>query len=572
MPGLKTEWVRNPLTGRRDECVAGEVLVRFGAATRGAARDAVHRAIGARVLSRIPEIGVERVGCPDGLSVEETVAAYRGRAGVISAEPNYIVRALERQKRVPAFDGAATLAGRSRLIPNDPRFAEQYGLGNIEAPAAWDTATGCPEVVIAVLDTGVNLTHEDLQANIWQNLDETPNNGVDDDGNGKVDDRFGWDFVDNDNDPDTEDNSGNGDKHGTHVAGIAAAIGNNGVGVAGVVWQCKIMSVRVLNASGNGTNAGVMDGIVYAAQNGAHVINLSIGGGYSAAMQSAIDFAYDRDVVICVALGNDGEEITTSQSTWQSPVCNDGTPGVDNKILGVAAVDRFDIKPGWSNYSAAYSFCDVSAPGVDVLSTWWPSGYGIISGTSMATPHVAGLAAMLRCQFPSDTNAEIMARIRGSADNIDAANPAVAGKLGTGRINAFNALQPPQPGPIRFVSHDVDDDTQGTSDGDGDLLVEPGESIELSVTVRNQGMLQAQNVRATLTTTTPGITITDDSESFANVPAFATASTLDDFDFTVAPSVPLGSVINFELTAVADNGGPWVSQFSVRAGRGPDGE
>ncbi|NLE58432.1 MAG: S8 family serine peptidase, partial [Planctomycetes bacterium] len=400
-------------------------------------------------------------------------------------------------------------------------------------------------------------------------------NGRDDDGNGFIDDVYGYDFSDGDGDPDVEDDYGDGESHGTHCAGTVGAVGNNGVGVVGVCWDVSIMAVRVLDADGAGDYYDVAEGIVYAAQNGADVISMSLGGGYDTSLQSAINQAYSAGVVICAAMGNEYSHITTDQSTWVSPVCNDGTLGVDNKVIGVAAVDEDDEKAPFSNYSAAYSFCDVSAPGVDILSCVWTEegSYDSYSGTSMATPHVAGLAALLKAAYPGDSNTSIMARIISGADGIDGSNPSYAGKLGSGLINAANCLQPGTPGPGRYVDHTIDDDASGGSNGDGDGVPDPGETVEMGITLRNAGLEALRNVRATITTTTPGITIVDGTEQFGNIAGGQMATCTEDFDFSVGAGVADGTQIQFAIQINADNGnGPWTEQFGVHVGRDQWGE
>lgn len=578
---VSTQQVRNATTGRMQEAIASQVIVQFAPSAGVRTAAGVHSAMGATPLRSIESIGLDLVACPKGMSVEQTIKAYQGVPGVLSASPNFIARAFGQRTRTmgTARASGTTVSAEGDVstaaTPNDPRWSSLYGMRKISAPDAWNSTTGSSSVVVAIVDSGVELTHPDLAGNMWRNTGEIAGNGRDDDGNGYVDDVYGYDFADGDGDPDVEDDNGDGESHGTHCAGTVGAVGNNGVGVVGVCWDVSIMAVRVLDSDGSGSYYDVAEGIVYAARNGAHVISMSLGGGYDASLQSAINQAYSAGAVICAAMGNEYAHITTDQSTWVSPVCNDGVLGVDNKVIGVAAVDEDDEKAPFSNYSAAYSFCDVSAPGVDIWSCVWTreGSYDSYSGTSMATPHVAGLAALLKAAFPADTNTAIMARIISQAENIDALNPSYAGRLGSGRISAHRSLQPGSAGPARYVEHTIDDDASGGSSGDGDGVPDPGETVEMGVTLRNAGYDTLRNVRATITTSTPGITIIDGTEQFGNIAGGQMATCTEDFDFSVGASVADGTQIQFTIQINADNGGgPWTEQFRVPVGRDQWGE
>jgi len=331
-----------------------------------------------------------------------------------------------------------------RVVPNDPFFTttELWGLYKVAAPTAWDTATGAG-VVVAVIDSGVAITHPDLQANIYIDPDEIVGNGLDDDSNGYVDDSTGWDFFENDNSP----NDAHG--HGTHVAGTIAAVGNNQRGVVGLAFNSKIMPLRGLGHDGTGWDSSLSQAIVYAALNGADVINNSWGGpGRSPVTTDAINLAHSLGVIVVSAAGNDNLDSCTF------------SPANVEKSITVAATDVADNKTYYSNYGVKI---DVAAPGGagqaannGILSTAPPTSYlesvfGIptqsgssgekymaISGTSMASPHVAALAALLVQRNPTWRNEEIRQAIRTTA--VDVGATGVDATSGYGRINAAAAL------------------------------------------------------------------------------------------------------------------------------------
>lgn len=320
-------------------------------------------------------------------------------------------------------------------IPDDTRFNSQWALNNtgqnggtpdadIDAPEAWDIATGRQSVIVAVIDSGVDYNHEDLKANMWTNPDEISGNGIDDDGNGIVDDYYGINAVDDTGDPMDVVN----DPHGTHVAGIVGAAGNNGKGVAGVCWNCRIMALKFIGNDGTGSLSDELQCINYAVSHGAHIINGSYGDyGTSRIEESAIKRARDAGILCAFAAGNDG---TDNDSDPHYPSSYD----LDN-IIAVADSTRKDqLDPG-SNYGRIS--VDIAAPGSGILSTVPNNRYQSFSGTSMAAPFVAGLAALIKSYDFSLTYKEIKNRILSKGDPISS----MAGKTLTGaRINARKAL------------------------------------------------------------------------------------------------------------------------------------
>lgn len=336
--------------GKMPQYVSGEILVKFKKTAPKGDIVQLNTSLGAKTIKEFPSIGVRHIKLKPGETVPEAIKKYSSDPTVEYAEPNYKLYA-------------------SQTFPNDPSFGELWGLHNIgqvvnapqptagipdadiNAPEAWDITTGSATIVIAVTDTGVYYIHGDLAANMWKNPGEIPGNGIDDDWNGFVDDYDGWDFFDDDNNP-TDQND-----HGTHVAGTIAAVGNNAIGVAGVMWTASIMPLRFLGPEG-GTTADAIDAINYASMMGAHIINASWGGyGYSQALYDAIK---SSGVLFVAAAGNEAND-------------NDGAfkayPASYNlgNIISVAATDQDDLLADFSNYGV--TSVDVGAPGTNIYSS-----------------------------------------------------------------------------------------------------------------------------------------------------------------------------------------------------------
>lgn len=313
--------------------------------------------------------------------------------------------------------------------PNDPDYANQWNMRIIQAPAAWDISTGSRQVIIAILDTGISLSHPDLQANLWENTDEIAGNGLDDDGNGFIDDRWGWNFVNNTPNPDDDH------WHGTHVAGIAGAVGNNAIGIAGTAWQIQLMAAKFLDRNGQGTFLGMLQAMHYAVDNGAKVLNLSVSadGELSEEERRLLDettnYIKSHGAIAVAASGNAG----TSQPAY---------PARHPDIIAVGASTASDERWWLSNYGEGL---DLLAPGAGVYSTSRaPSGptYSTASGTSMAAPHVSGTAALLWAINPLFSPAEIAGILRRSADDLNFANyPGPDPHIGWGRLNLRRAVQ-----------------------------------------------------------------------------------------------------------------------------------
>jgi subtilisin family serine protease len=347
----------------------------------------------------------------------------------------------------------------SPVFPNDAHFGKQWGLHNtgtsppehpgkvdadIDAPEAWDVEKGDSNIVIAIIDKGIDWTHSDLSANIWTNPGEdvwsNPNdpysgNGVDDDGNGFIDDWKGWNFISDDGN--SQDQSS--DSHGTHCAGIAGAVTDNNIGVAGVSWYSKLMAVRAMYKSGTIYWSDAGPAIVYAADNGADIISMSFGGyGSNSTLKGGVDYAYGSGCVLVAAMGNQAGQVTHIPASYSNTIAVGATDTDDTRAV---PGDWGDPNAG-SNYG---NHIDVIAPGSWIYSTLNNNMYGYKNGTSMATPMVAGLSALLLAKDPSRTNVEIRELIREYADD-QVGNPMedTAGfdkYYGYGRINAHRAIK-----------------------------------------------------------------------------------------------------------------------------------
>ena len=374
----------------KSDFVKGEVLVKFKESASSHEINDTHKKLGGRVKETIPEINVQVVDV-GGKRVGEIVSAYARNSRVEYVEPNYIAYAL----------GAS----------DDTYFDKQWGMHNagqtggivdadIDAPEAWDVVTGSAVIKIAILDTGIDQSHEDLASKIGLQENFTDSN--------TVDDLYG---------------------HGTHVGGIAAAITNNNTGVAGVGYQSSLMNAKVLGDNASGYYSWIANGIIWATDNGAKVINMSLGAGRkSATLEDAVNYAWNNGVIVVAAAGNSGNPSRTYPAYYQN-------------CIAVAATDDNDQKASWSSYG---SWVDVAAPGVDIYSTFPDHSYAIGkslnydygNGTSMSTPHVAGIAALVWSTSYGTNAQEVRNRIEQTADAVVG-----TGSYWTwGRVNACNAV------------------------------------------------------------------------------------------------------------------------------------
>ena len=376
----------------------------------GAAQQTMLATPGAALQDVIAPLSIMSLSVAPGLEAE-TVAALRRRPEVAFAELDYLATAAE--------------------VPNDSEWGNQWSLAQVGLPEAWNVTTGSPGIIIAVVDSGLYLGHPDLAGKVWANSGEISGNQIDDDANGKVDDVHGWHFYQQWT-PGGYIPAGNANVtddfgHGTHVAGITAAATNNGIGIAGISWGARVMPVKVLDQYGNGWYSDIADGIVYAADNGAEIINLSLGGAaISQTLCEAAAYAHQKGALLVAAAGNAGAAVYY--------------PAACEGVLAVAATDQADQWASFSNYGPEV---DLAAPGVDIYSTWRRlDGYGYFakSGTSMAAPHVSGVAALVWSRWPEWDNVAVSSQITETAVDVDARgwDP----YTGWGRLDAAAALAP----------------------------------------------------------------------------------------------------------------------------------
>lgn len=411
--------------------VPGEVLVRFRAGATAATRGAALGAANAVVAERIVTAQMRRAGDGEGvtlvrsgLATAAAIASLRGNAAVEYAEPNYVY-----QHGAASNDPYFTNGSLWGMYGSSSSPANQYGS---QAAVAWaGNKTNCSSVYVGIIDEGYMYTHNDLAANVGTNPGEVAGNGVDDDGNGYVDDVYGWDFDGGNNTV----FDGAGDDHGTHVAGTIGGVGGNGTGVAGVCWSVKLMDAKFLGRRG-GTTANAIKAVDYFTdlkiRHGINVVATSNswgGGGFSQALQDAIERANAAGILFIAAAGNSTYNCETS-SCYPAEYPN-------ANVLSVASITSTGAISSFSNYGS--TTIDIGAPGSGIYSTVPVSskgsvvaGYASYSGTSMATPHVSGAAALYAAYHPGSSAAQIKAAILGSAT----ATPSLAGKTATGgRLN-----------------------------------------------------------------------------------------------------------------------------------------
>lgn len=424
------------------------------------------------------------------------------------------------------------------FTPNDSLFADQWHLEKIKSTTAWELAQGDSSVVIGIIDTGVDIKHPDLVPNLWHNWNEIPDNGVDDDQNGYVDDFYGWDFGENDNSV-ANPSTNWAPSHGTHVAGIASAATNNRIGVAGIGFQCQVMAVKVTrdyrNDSAQYPDWG-FEGIKYAVDQGAKIINCSWAGpGASGFEQDVINYAHEHGAVIIAAAGNNNGESMEYPAAYPH-------------VFSVAATTPTDQRATSSNF---HFTVDLSAPGTDILSTWnWVPpiyGYGKIGGTSMASPLVAGTVGLVQARHPEWTAGQAAQQVRVTTDDIYYANPGFIHKLGKGRLNASKAVSVLSPA-IRLEEMTLLD----TPFGDGDQIPDPGEKIEITTSFKNY-LAKATNIEIALVSEDPYVKIISGKNQISVFPENSDyQNDGSPFIFEILPETPQGHLANFTFEVSAD--------------------
>jgi subtilisin family serine protease len=529
----------------------GELLVKFRSGVIAASSMRTHQSVGAARIRRFSMINAEHVKLPAGLTVQDAITHYMQDPNVEYAEPNYI-------RSIRSFTP-------SPVIPNDLLFGQQWALRNtgsgggtagadIDATNAWDITTGSHDIVIAVIDSGIDYNHPDLAGNIWSNPGETNcTNGLDNDGNGFINDCRGWNFVDNNNAP--LDDLG----HGTHVAGIIGATGNNGTGVAGVMWHVQLMPLKFLDSQGNGTIADEVAAMDYAVMmknnEGINIkaMNASFAGSdFSNIELSAISTANDAGILLMAAAGNGNRRgIGVNNDVHPQYPASYSLPN----IIAVAATDSNDNLASFSDFGL--NTVHVAAPGVNILSTVVPglpfpdciessvSGYDFCDGTSFSTPFISGLAGLLATTYPDFNHFQIRGTILRYVDVL----PSLQGRILTGgRINSFKA--------VSSLLAPTDLTTSSNSSSGVSLTWTDNATGEDGYNVERETGSGPFTVLATLG---------PDSTSFTDT----TASTGTTYTYRVTAfnSIPANSA-GAEVTVTAGSGGGGVTTTGSRGGGG----
>lgn len=469
--------------------------------------------------------------------------------------------------------------------PNDSYYAASLNFASMQAEAAWDihkSEAGSQAVIIAIVDTGTPWKHPDLAENIWNNLGEDANgngytmyfngsswvmdsgdlNGLDDDGNGKIDDLIGWNFMLNSAGHENNDPTDPGN-HGTRVSGLAGARTHNGIGVASLSWNPILMPISCSPAGDTSSIYRGYDALIYAAENGAHVINCSWGStSFSLAARDAIAYAQSLGAIIVAAAGNSNNSIALYPAAY---------PGV----LGIASLMNSGIKWSGSNYGG---YIDAGVPNESVYSTSGSASYSISTGTtSYAAPIAAALCALIRSQHPTWSSAEVINQFKATCDAIDTLNPSYSNLLGEGKINAYRALTELNPLPSAKL-HLALFELRPPSDANANAAIEPGENVQLNLSLRNYSDFSAA-AQIVLSTTSPHVIIhqntvnttfpADDWLFLNNVFSISvlpgTASQYIDFKLNISSATPIlsGNTASFKL--LIHNGGSFVWEAKAAA-------
>lgn len=474
-----------------------------------------------------------KAAIPDGTTIEQIMKQMKVDPDIVWVEPDYIRHA-------------------QSIQPDDSSYigSQQSYLSAINLENAWGISTGSKNVVVAVIDSGVNYNHEDLKDNIWHNPGEIPGNGIDDDGNGYVDDVIGWDFIDlpagfaaSDEDGTTPDNDPmDVYGHGTFVAGIIGAKGNNNTGVAGVAWNVGLMVLKAgyKKPDGEGifNSSFISEALYYACDNGADIVNMSFGDGETRSQieMDALEYCKKQGVLLVAASGNDKKNIVNYPAAYES-------------VIAVAAADSsLQDKAFVSNYGP---WIDITAPGEYLYSTTVDGDYGSKSGTSVATPVVTGVAALIKSRWPDYTADEIASHLLASAKGFNNISSDFSRGLGAGLVQAIldtdTGNLPPH---VQIVS--VFSSEAGSTHDDA---FDAGETITLEPSVHNYSSYGLNNITIKLTSSDPYISILDDTITLSSLAANSRFTSLqDNLQFKVLDNVPVNHILEYKLTISNDSG------------------
>lgn len=431
---------------------------------------------------------------------------------IIYAEPSYIYK--------------------TSFVPNDPGYVNQSYLTKVMAPQAWDILKNAANVIIGIVDSGSDLQHEDLAANIFVNTAD-PVNGIDDDGDGYIDNYHGWDFVGNsaatllpDNNPDVTSDSTD---HGVHVSGIASAVSNNNRGVASIAYIAKLMIVKTGADNNSRAIYKGYEGIKYAADHGAAIINCSWGGtGGGQFGQEIIDYAIAKGSLVIAAAGNDATDVPDYPASYKG-------------VLSVASVTSTDVKSSFSNFG---NHITISAPGSSIYNTLNGDKYGYKSGTSMATPLVASAAALVKAKYPNYNGLQVGEVLRTTADPIDNLNPSFAGKIGKGRLNIFNALTQTTSS-IRYQKIEVTDQSNGVRAANSEIILK----VDLK-----SFLAPVSGLNLNISSTSQYVQILDPNISIGNLGTLESKINVGPIRVKVLANAPQNENVTFKLSYVGNGG------------------
>ncbi len=459
-------------------------------------------------LNRIYELNISK-----SVNIEEVINELLADPNIEYAEPAYI--------------------NHTYYTPNDPRYisGEQNYLNVVRAPQAWDLIRNASGIIIGIVDSGSDLTHQDLAANIFYNTAD-PVNGFDDDGDGFTDNYAGWDFVGATGSNIKADNNPNvvgpANDHGVHVSGIASAVSNNGVGVASIAFNAKLLIVKAgPDDSGSDIYRGY-EGIKYAADKGAKIINCSWGSKSASSFgRDVVNYALNKGCLIVAAAGNSGSNQPDYPAAFQG-------------VLAVANTDNSDVKASSSNFG---DYVTLAAPGNSILSTTFNNTYGYSTGTSMSSPVVASAAALVKSYLPSLSMQQVGELLRVTADNIDAKNPAYIGELGKGRLNVLRALTETSPS-VRIQSIKEEDHPSAN--------VQSPDTLYLYFDIKNF-LFSASNLTLNLSTQNQNAIILTPQINLGSLATLEARSMVGPFKVAIQPGTPTNTLVSFRLDYLANN-------------------